>query len=130
MKTNFTLLTLLFMIVTVFSYGQKKINSNHDFNLPPGAVFHVKSYVEIDYREKLQFSEYKEPVEKNYLDEFSNSEIEEMKTKYIKDYKYYETALIYFNSLSNKVKKTFTVDELWYIYKFDQGLKKTLQTIN
>jgi len=136
MKKNIAFLALCIALISSLSYGQDSQkntysdNSTESFNLPPGAVFNPKTYIEIDYREQLQFSKYDQSVDKNYLQEFSDTEIVNMKENYPNDYKYYSNALKYFNSLPVKVKKTFTVDELWYIYKFDQRLKKTLQTIN
>jgi hypothetical protein len=43
---------------------------------------------------------------------------------------YYTTARDYFQNLSPKIKTTFTVDELWYIYQFDAVLAVELSTIN
>jgi hypothetical protein len=35
-------------------------------------------------------------------------------------------AVRYFGTLSDRVKKIFTIEELWHIYKFDQALKEKL----
>lgn len=130
-KKSSQMFSFIFMLLFYATMlGQQKLNSSDKFNLPPGAVFNPKTYSQIDYSEKLYSSNNKESLNKNYLHEFSPKEIEEMKVKYPKDYVYYNDALNYFNSLSDKVKKTFTVDELWYIYIFDQKLKNTLTTVN
>jgi len=35
-------------------------------------------------------------------------------------------ALAYFDKLSDKVNRAFTVKELWYVYMYDQELKNNL----
>ena len=110
MKIRFTFLTLFFCVL---SFGQQKSN---DFNLPPKAKFVTKLYKEIDYSYKLNDLSLNESVEKNYLNKFSEADLNNLKMKDNATYSYYKTAQNYFSSLSNTVKKKFTVKELWYIY--------------
>lgn len=117
---NFIFIALLF--ITTVSFGQQ-------FNLPPGAI--VKGDVKvIDYSYKLENIEKYEnfAYKTDYLYEFSSEEIQEMKTQSPAVYDYYMVAVRYFGTLSERVKKIFTIDELWHIYKFDQALKEKLLT--
>jgi hypothetical protein len=70
-----------------------------------------------------------EPIDKNWINKFSEAEFSKLKNSNKKLYDYYTTANKYFESLSPRVKSTYTLKELWYIYMFDQGLKNKLSTI-
>jgi hypothetical protein len=59
----------------------------------------------------------------------SKEQLESLKEIDVVNYKYYTTANAYFDSLSKKIKEMYTVNELWYIYVFDQNLKNKLLTI-
>jgi hypothetical protein len=109
-----------------FSYSQSDV-SGSQFNLPPGAKFSIKQYKKIDYSYKLN-QNLNLVVENNYL-KFNDQELASLKSKDLKAFNYYSDAKDYFNCLSNKVKKSFTVNELWYIYIYDQDLKKQLTLI-
>jgi len=118
---------VLALFFCVLSFGQQKSN---DFNLPPKAKFMPKLYQEIDYSYKLNDVSLNEPVEKNYLNRFSEADLNNLKMKDNTTYTYYQAAQNYFTSLSDTVKKKFTVEELWHIYIYDQKLKNKLKTIN
>jgi len=102
-----------------FTYQGKEIN------LPPDAVFRPKFFKFIDHSEKLN-SVGNQSLNKDFMAEFSEVDIHKFETIYQDDYVYYQEAVAYFNKLSNRVNKSFTVKELWYIYMFDQELKNKL----
>ena len=60
-------------------------------------------------------------IPENELDEFKSIDPEY--------YNYYMKGISFFDSLSNKVKEIYTINELWYIYVFDQELKSKLLTV-
>ena len=120
-----TFLTFMIVLISLQSYSQ----DIKDFNLPPGAAFAPKLYQEIDYSFKLNDESLNEPIERNYLLKFSETQLEEIKNKDLTTYNYYNTANNYFNNLSKSVKRKFTVKELWYIYIYDQKLKNKLLTV-
>lgn len=127
-KNLFKSLFVLGMFVCTSVSAQqtaKFIHDGREINLPPGAKFNSKRFKYIDYSEKLG-APGKEKIKKNFMSDFSKEDINNFKTKYQKDYKYYQEALAYFNKLSDRVNKIFTVDELWYIYVYDQELKNKL----
>jgi hypothetical protein len=59
----------------------------------------------------------------------SKEQLEALKQIDSVNYEYYTKANIYFESLSKKIRELYTVNELWYIYVFDQNLKNKLLTI-
>lgn len=126
MKKHITLLVLFIALISPLSYSQEA----KDFNLPPKAKFMPKLYKEIDYSYKLNDLSLNEPIVKDFLNRFSEADLNNLKTKDNLTYTYYQTAQNYFTSLSNTVKKKFTVEELWHIYIYDQKLKNKLITIN
>lgn len=129
---------LLFLAVFTFSfafsfdsYSQSvaKDEQNPKFNLPPGAKLMHKVDTEIDYSYKLNEIPASAPLKfipGNFLKEFREDDLLEMKTNTPETYEYYTKAADYYNNLSNKVKATFTIEEIWYIYKFDQNFKANL----
>lgn len=132
------------IIVTVFkmlcvlfcsnSYGQNKekntINSSSDYNLPPGVVFGMKGVEKKDLSFKLNSINFeKNELADNFLRKFSSDEINQMSFEKGKDYYYYKEANDYFLSLSEKVRKIYNYEELWFIYMFDQNLKNKLIVI-
>jgi hypothetical protein len=124
MKNN-SLLIFIMTLVTIVAHSQDITK----FNLPPGAGFAPKLFQEIDYSYKLSDETLNEPIERNYLLKFSETQLEEIKSKDLVTYNYYNTANNYFNNLSKSVKRKFTVKELWYIYIYDQKLKNKLLTV-
>jgi len=103
----------------------KFIYEGKEFNLPPGAKFRPNNFKFIDYSEKLNRTT-NQPIKKDFMYSFSKEDIHIMKTKYQTDYLYYQKALAYFDKLSEKVNRIYTVKELWYIYVYDQELKNKL----
>lgn len=136
MRKNYLKVSTIVVLILHFCLYTNIANAQEDhnhldpdtFNLPPGAVFHPKAFQEIDYSYKLS-QDGINSVEKDFMYEFTDQEIIELKTVYKEDYKYFKAALEYFDCLSDKVMQIYTVDELWYIYKFDQKLKEKLKTI-
>ena len=135
MKKRFTLLVLLIALISSLSYGQESSrnpysnNKIEGFNLPPEAKLIVKKHERIDYNYKLNGSYSNEPLEKNYLFKFTDEEFNNLKNKNHETYLYYQKANNYFMSLSDKVKAALTVEELWYIYMYDNNLKNKLPNI-
>jgi hypothetical protein len=113
---------LMLFFLMAFSYSQ-------DYNLPPGTVLTGDVKI-IDYSFKLENIEKHTNIayKTDYLHEFSPAELLEMKNQSPQSYNYYTSAVKYFESLSETVKKLYTIDELWHIYKFDQALKEKLST--
>lgn len=126
MKNFFSFIIVLLTIQ--LAQAQKRIDG--DFNLPPGVVLSKKGVELNDLSYKLSDENYiNNPVSNNFLRKFSDEELSEMELKKGDDYYYYKIANEYFISLSDKVKKIYTYEELWYIYMFDQNLKRKLTTI-
>ena len=133
-KWNYTQHLQLFSVLLAFlfcsvTFGQtqtgKFTHEGRQFNLPPGAKFYPKKFKFIDYSVKFA-KEANEPLKKNFMEEFSQEDMENFKTIYQEDYLYYQEALRYFEKLSDRVMRTYTVNELWYIYIYDQALKTNL----
>ena len=97
-------------------------------NLPPTGKKSVGKYKYIDYEYKLKENN-KKPIEKRWINKYSDKEFKDLKNTNQELYNYYYNANRYFERLSNRVKSTYTLQELWYIYMFDQGLKNKLSTI-
>ena len=129
MKKHFAFLTLFLLMITALSHGQEKPVNIADFNLPPGAKIMAKKFEYVDYSYKLNSAYSNESVNKNYLFKFTDEEFNNLKNKNNQAYLYYQNANSYFISLSDKVKKAFTVEELWYIYIYDTNLKNKLSNI-
>lgn len=116
-------LSLLILLVTVFANGQ-----NTDYNLPPGyRLIPGKTIMDLSFRldrEKLE----KEisPNELKFLKEIDDSELHLTSPEY---QQYIQDGRAFINSLSDKIKSIYTVDELWYIYAFDQKLKEKIVRI-
>lgn len=139
MKTIFSkaLFTLLSMLLCANLYSQnienRAIKENpSEYNLPPGVVFGKKFNKEYDLSFKIDNNAkvvYYEDSELRIAKQITKENIESLKDIDVENYNYYSTAFKYFDSLSEKVKKIYTKNELWYIYVFDQRLKNKLQTI-
>lgn len=118
------------------SYGQNTEratdNSLSNYNLPPSVVFSKKIITTLDLSYKLNGSPNKQDYNDSELrvgKKISKEQLESLKEIDVVNYKYYTTANAYFDSLSKKIKEMYTVNELWYIYVFDQNLKNKLLTI-
>lgn len=119
---------LLICLFSITVFGQS--NSNiEQFNLPPKTVFQEKSFQKIDYSEKLFSNAFNKDKASNFLKKFTKEEWEYLEKLKDEEYYYYYHANQYFNSLSDKVKFIYTVDELWYIYMFDKKLTEKLLSI-
>ena len=119
---------VLILLASVLAQAQKNVDVN--YNLPPGVVLQKKGVEKKDLSYKLNLENFNNnPLADNFLRKFSADEIIQMENDKGEDYFYYKKANEYFMSLSNKVRKIFTYDELWYIYMFDQSLKNKLTNI-
>lgn len=125
---------LLFVVFSLAAIAQPKSNdfSQNKYNIPPGAVVSYKLKI-IDYSYKLN-SLVKSSSETKYSTKFTsyftNLDLEQVKANDKALYSYYENAENYYAKLSNSVKATFTLEELWHIYFFDAKLKEQLLKIN
>lgn len=114
-------------------YGQSTDSkSTNNYNLPPGVVFTKKFITTLDLSYKLNGT----PKKQDYIDSelrvsknFTIDQLESIKDIDPVNYEYYKTANVFFNNLSLKIKNLYTINELWYIYVFDQQLKNKLLTI-
>lgn len=131
-----TVFTMLCFLFCGYSYGQNterpSNNSSSGYNLPPNVVFSKKFITTLDLSYKLNGS----PNKQEYSDSeirvgkiLSKDQLESLKEIDMINYKYYTTANTFFDSLSKKIKDMYTINELWYIYVFDQNLKNKLLTI-
>lgn len=122
-----------FLVISVFFaiHAQEKIIARR-MNLPPGTILQPKLDVAIDYSYKLGTisDNVSDAVSaQNFLYDFTDADLAEMKANDFMKYEYYMKANEYYNSLSNKVKSIFTIQELWYVYIFDADLSDKLITI-
>lgn len=131
-----TVFTMLCVLFCGHSYGQNTEratdNSLSNYNLPPSVVFSKKIITTLDLSYKLNGSPNKQDYNDSELrvgKKISKEQLESLKEIDVVNYKYYTTANAYFDSLSKKIKEMYTVNELWYIYVFDQNLKNKLLTI-
>lgn len=127
MKSFFSSSLCLFLLFGTASYAYSQ--SQHElsnYNLPPGYRLNPKQEIH-DLSQKLDgnFLEIKEP-ELKVLQQITKEELKDTSPEYQQYIKVGE-ALI--NSLSDKVKKIYTEDELWYIYAFDKELINRLQKL-
>ena len=121
---HFNLIIFFVLLFVKISFSQIPGHTN----LPPTGKISNGKYKYIDYEFKLNNNN--EPVKKLWLSKFSSKELNQLKYSNKKLYDYYYNANNYFESLSDRVKSTYTLEEFWYIYMFDQNLKKKLSTIN
>jgi hypothetical protein len=121
--------SLLILIALFFSFSS--YSQDQKYNIPPGSVIRKKGVEQIDYSWKLKNISQDKAFFKdsNYLVRFTLEELNEMEKNSIDKYNYYKTADNYFKALSPKVKSLFSIDELWYIYMFDETLKEKIKTI-
>lgn len=128
-----TVFTTMCFFVCFNFYGQTtESNSRNNFNLPPGVVFAKKFITTLDLSYKLNgtpnTNDYKDS-ELKICKDISADQLQSIKDIDQVNYIYYTTANVYFESISEKIKKLYTKNELWYIYVFDQNLKNKLLTI-
>ena len=125
--------TILFVFIAFLSFNFIKaqdINSSKH-NLPPGCVLKQKTKIfDLSYKLEGKSSMYEfSQSDLQVLKDIPLSEIDNYKNIDPEYYNYYMKGISFFNSLSNKVRQTYTITELWYIYVFDQDLKNKLLTI-
>lgn len=123
------ILTFLLILLSFQLIQAQKANVN-SFNLPPWVVLSKKGVEVNDLSYKLNDDNYmNNEIATNFLRKFTESELKDMENSKGEDFFYYKSANEYFNSLSEKIRKIYSYDELWYIYMFDQNLKQKLTTI-
>jgi hypothetical protein len=123
------ILTFLLILLSFQLIQAQKANVN-SFNLPPRVVLSKKGVEVNDLSYKLNDDNYmNNEIATNFLRKFTESELKDMENSKGEDFFYYKSANEYFNSLSEKIRKIYSYDELWYIYMFDQKLKQKLTTI-
>jgi len=119
---------VLILLASVLAQAQKAVDNN--YNLPPGVVLQKKGVEKKDLSYKLNLENYStNQLADNFLRKFTKEELMQMENDKGEDYFYYKKANDYFMSLSDKVRKIYTYDELWSIYMFDQDLKQKLTNI-
>jgi hypothetical protein len=131
-----TVYTILCVVLCPSILGQNNERdqniSKSNYNIPPGVVFGKKFNTNLDLSFKLNestnFQSYKDS-ELRVGKKLSKEQLESLKEIDKINYEYYTIANSFFDSLSKKVKELFTMNELWYIYVFDQNLKNKLITI-
>ena len=114
-------------ILTLNATGQNEKN-----NIPPGSELKSKADINIDYSYKIQ--EIPSDVASNFIAEdffknFDKQDLESQENSSKEIEEYYNSARKYYSNLSNRVKSTYTIEELWYIFQFDQKLTTKLQNI-
>ncbi len=126
MKIIFCFILVLLSITSNYAQNISEL----DYNLPPNVVLPKKGVEQIDLSFKLNSVDYqKNELADNFLRKFSAEEIQQMELEKGKDYYYYNSANKYFMSLSEKVRRIYSYEELWYIYMFDQSLKMKLTAL-
>lgn len=122
---------ILLLISSSFVFSQARLNEERAINLPPGSVMPFK-FDFIDYSYKLDnISSIKvESYEKdNFLFEFSEEDLIQMKERAPEKYRYYMKANDFYINLSNKIRTLYTIQELWYIYSYDDQLTNKIISI-
>lgn len=134
------LITAVYIILCVFFcpylFGQNKEdvqnNSISNYNIPPGVVFPKKFITTLDLSYKINgtinLQSYND-AELRVGKKLTKEQLESLKQIDSLNFEYYTKANIYFDSLSKRIKDLYTINELWYIYVFDQNLKNKLLTI-
>ncbi len=101
-------------------------------NLPITEMSQIEKGANIDYSKKLIDLNSVTPInanEVNFLKEYTEADLQEIKTIDINKYDFIQNADSYFHSLSPKVIGLYSIEELWNIYVYDQKLKKQLAEI-
>lgn len=126
-KTNLLLLIALLS----FNFIMAQAPSISEYNLPPGCVLKQKvKFYDLSYKleDKVSVQNFSQSDLK-IIKDIPSSELDNFKNIDQEYYIYYIKGLSFFDSLSNKVKGIYTINELWYIYVFDKDLKNKLITI-
>jgi len=124
------ILSLLMGLLTCLScFSQNSDVGN--YNLPPGYVLSSKrTILDLSFKiDKTKPALNYDSKDLKVLKNLSSEQVEEYKDKLGDYYDYYKEGITYINTLSNKVKDIYTIEEIWYIYIFDQKLKDKLLTI-
>ncbi|WP_320814953.1 hypothetical protein [Flavobacterium sp.] len=122
---------LLFIAFLCYNFVSAQESKTSNYNLPPGCVLKQKvKLFDLSYKLEGKSSTHNfSQSDLAVIKDIPLSEIENYKNIDLSYYNYYKEGLSFFDSLSSKVKQTFTITELWYIYVFDQDLKNKLITI-
>jgi hypothetical protein len=129
-----SLFIFFFIFNTTFVvFSQQKSNDNiGKSNLPPGASLPLK-FEFIDYSYKLsEINSTSNTTIKEYSDflqDFTEADLLEMKQLDQLKYNYYMKANEFYKNLSIKVKSLFTHNELWFVYMHDVDLTNKLSQI-
>lgn len=133
---NFSMKTFFVLLITTFScfagMAQTDESEKRVFNLPPDFGLAEKTNTNIDYSYKLAEIPKEDPLNFKSSDFLRNAPQEKLayyKQNEPQKLQYFTDAKAFYDNLSSKVKVVFTIEELWYIYYFDQKLKNTLQAV-
>jgi hypothetical protein len=123
---------LIFLMASGFAcFSQNTVDDLKKINLPPGTILSPK-FEFIDYSYKLNYISSNTSGNggnKNFLQEFSEVDLTEIKDNTPEKYQYYLKAQDFYNDLANNVKSLYTIEELWYIYMYDVELTNKLRAI-
>lgn len=121
-----TLLFLIVIIVSGLSFAQV------NYNLPPGESL-SQDFIFKDLSNKLDYlnaSMNTSGVEKqDFLYFLTQDQLDSLKHNDFPKFEYYMNARSYFDGLSLRLNLIYTVDELWYIYKYDVPLSNLLKNV-
>lgn len=122
---------LAFIAFLSFNFIKAQDSSTSKYNLPPGCVLKQKiKFFDLSYKLEGKSSVYNfSESDLLVMKDIPLNELDNLKNTDPDYYNYYMKGISFFDSLSNKVKQTYTINELWYIYVFDQDLKNKLLTI-
>lgn len=102
------------------------------YNLPPGESI-PKDFVFVDYSYKLQNSSIDQIVayasSQDFLYFLTFEQLDLIKRTDNEKFEYYQSAKRFYEQLTQYTKTLFTLEELWYIYKYDAKLKEKLVTL-
>lgn len=123
-------LSFVLCLLAYSSCFSQKIGEEN-YNLPPGYVLSSKrTILDLSFKiDKTKSVQNYDSTDLKVLKNLSSEQVEEYKDKLGDYYYYYKEGIAYINTLSKKVKDIYTVEEIWYIYIFDQKLKDKLLTI-
>lgn len=127
-----TIIMLIFFLLSSLSiFSQNNLSETKKVNLPPGGLMPLKfDFIDYSYKlDNISSNTVKLQEEKNFLQEFTDADLLEMKTNSFNKYQYYMKANDFYNNLSNTIKNLYTIQELWYIYSFDETLTNKLISV-
>lgn len=128
---------LVFLIAHVFStpiFAQDQYQEQHKdgkFNLPPGYSIPPKKDTKLDYSVGISKMPAVAPadfVPGDFLMAFGLPTIREKMAASPEFNAYCRQAENFYNQLSNRVRSTYSMEELWYIYMYDPKLAQQLTT--